>query len=1065
MRAQDHSEAGNLNDEVDLEENYFLDSPEAINQAPTDEELAGQEVDMTLLIARKEKKRVLDKDVLIIGAGISGMQAALDLGDKGYQVVLIDRTSTIGGAMVKLDKTFPTNDCSICTAAPKMVEVSRHPNITLLTYAEIVKLEGEKGDFKANVWRKSKYVDPDKCTGCDDCVPVCPVDIPNPFDHNLSMRKAIYIEFPQAVPVIYTLDFEHCIGCGSCDEVCLPNAITFLEKAEDIEVNVGSVIVATGFQVFEPDTMRQEYGYGKYENVITAMQYERLLSSFGPTSGKVKKLSDGKTPKSVAWIQCVGSRSTQKGWPYCSRVCCMYATKEASITKEANPDMEILIFYMDLRAYGKDFQQYFEHAKGLGIDFIRGRPSSVRENPDKSITIIYKNTLTGELTEKTVDILVLSTAIIPNQDNKRVAEVLGIEVDENGFFKQEDLLTAPVRSTRDGVLLAGCIQGPKDIPDSVAMASGAAAEAVWPIKDRERSVGKEVPPQKDVKGSDPRIGVFVCHCGKNIASYLDVAEATDYARSLDNVVYATHDLFICSEDVGKSMKEIIDKENLNRVVVAACSPTTHGGLFMDTLVEAGLNKYLFEFANIRNQCSWVHSHDWESATQKAKDLIRMSVTKSRLLEPLPEEEVSVIPKSLVIGGGVAGMRSALALAKMGIETYLIEKEGALGGRLRDLHTVFPSDRKASDIIGPMIKEVEEHENINLMTNTKLTDVQGFIGNFKAIVEHDGNQEDFEFGTAVIATGFNEIDLSGKYGFGKFKNVITQTDLEKILKEGKEKLETVLGAPRHIVMINCAGALNEERPYCCRIGCGVSVKNSKVLHEMYPDSKVFVVYRDMRVFGKEEEEYYSNVLKDHRVLTFRYPGGQDPEVIEEDGVLKVRFVDDIMNKDVEIEADLVVLTAETEGDPTAEDLKKLFKVPTSVGDFFVEAHAKIRPLDFATDGVYVAGSAHFPKNLTDAIAQAEGAASRAAIPIMKGRLVLQGTTANVVPELCSGCGLCVEACPFIAIELTDGKAVVNEALCKGCGVCNATCRGGAIQQKGFNDFQILSMIKSALNEVY
>jgi len=1071
MRSQDNPESGNLNEDIPLEENYFLDSPEAIVQSPTPEEMKDQAIDMTILRAEKGKGRVMDKDVLIIGAGISGMQAALDIADKGYQVILIDRTSTIGGAMVKLDKTFPTNDCSICTAAPKMVEVSRHPNITLLTYSELVKLEGEKGNFKAHVWRKSKYIDPEKCTGCGDCATICPVEIPNPFDDNLSNRKAAYIEFPQAVPIIYTIDMANCVGCGSCDRVCEPAAITFLEKAEDIEVNIGSIIVATGFEVFEPDAMRREYGFGKYKNVITAMQYERILSSFGPTAGKVKRPSDWQIPKSVAWIQCVGSRSVQKGWPYCSRVCCMYATKEASITKDANPDMDMSIFYMDVRAYGKDFQEYYDNAKKIGVNYIRGRPSSVRENPDKSINIKYKDTLTGEILEKNVDLLVLSTAIIPNRDNKRLAEILGIEVDENGFFQQADLLKSPIQSSRDGVLLAGCIQGPKDIPDSVAMASGAAAEAVWPIKDRERSVGKSLPPEKDVKGQEARIGVFVCHCGKNIANYVDVDSVTEYAKGLGNVVYTTHDLFVCSEDVGKKIKEKIEEHDLNRIVVAACSPRTHGALFMDTLTEGGLNKYLFEFANIRNQCSWVHSDDKKHATEKAKDLVRISVAKARTLEPLYEEEVGVTARSIVIGGGVAGMRAALALAKMGIDTILLEKEKELGGRLRDLHTLFPRDTNAEEYLKELIKEVEAEDEITIMTETNLKDIQGFIGNFTAVVEQGGKDKEFEFGSAVIATGFNEIDMAGQYGYGKFKNVMTQTDLEKIMRKGPDAAMKELGSPKNIVMINCAGALTEERPYCCRVGCGVSVKNAKVLKLLYPKSKVFIVYRDMRVFGKEEEEYYSNVLKEQQVLTFRYPGNKLPEVEEEDGTLKVSFYDDILNEDMIIEADLVILTAETEGDPTTDHIKQLFKVPTSVGDFFVEAHAKIRPLDFATDGVYVAGSAHFPKNLTDSIAQAEGAASRAAIPILRGKLTLEGTISSPIDANCDGCAFCIGTCPFNAITLieyqlkgdTKKTIEVNEALCKGCGCCMATCPKLGVDVRGYTMEQLKAMAAEAIEE--
>ena len=1052
---------------IPLQDDYFYDEPEEIIEKKSMPKLEITEKKVKE-IAKKGEKRVIDTDVLIVGAGISGMQAALDVGDKGYKVVIIDKTSTIGGAMVKLDKTFPTNDCSICTAAPKMVELSRHPNIELITYADVNSLDGKPGNFKVNIWRKSKYVDPDKCTGCDDCAEVCPVDVLNPFDEKLSTRKAIYIEFPQAVPIVYTIDYDNCIGCGSCDRVCEPEAISFLEKSEEIEVNAGSVIVATGFEVFEPTEMRKEYGYGKYDNVITALQFERILSSFGPTDGKVFRPSDRKKPKSIGWIQCVGSRSEQLGFPYCSRVCCMYATKEASIAKEANPDMDITIYYMDIRAYGKDFQQYYDHAKDMGVKYVRGRPSSVYESPDKSITIKYKDTLTGKIEENTVDLLVLSTAIMPNQDNKRLGKALGVEVDENGFFKQDSLLTNPIQSSRKGIFLAGCIQGPKDIPDSVSMASGAAAKAVAPIKDREKHIGKEFPPERDVSNEKPRIGVFVCHCGKNIASYLDVEKVTEETKKLPNVEFCDHMMFACSEDSCKKIKEAVQEKGLNRIIVAACSPRTHGGLFQDTLMEAGLNKYLFEMANIRNHCSWVHSDNWDAATKKAVDLVRSSVAKSRYLESLPEEEFSVYPKALIIGGGVSGMKAALALADMGIKSIILEKESKLGGRLKHLHSMFPSDTKAEDILDPMIKDVTKNKLITVMADSELDELEGYIGNYKGKVKQKGKKKEIEFGTIIVATGFKEIDLDGEYHYGKNKNILSQTELETKLKNNDLK------EPKNVVIINCAGAMDEKRPYCCRVGCGVSIKNAKLIAQKYPRSKVYLLYRDMRVFGKDEEEYYANVLKDYHVVTIRYPGDKKPEVTldkknPKDGSVTVKVYDDILNEEMTLPADLLVLTVNTEGGAETQKLKNMLKVPVDAAGFFIETHAKIKPLDFSTSGIYMCGAAHYPKNLVDAIAQAEGAASRAAIPIAQERMKGEGIVSHVIEEKCRGCGTCELACAYSAIDLVPysrdpGRLVaqVNKALCKGCGSCAAACLNSAIEQKGYDSKQINVMIAALLD---
>jgi len=1069
MPSKDYNQKRDHNQGIPLCEDYFYEEPELVlmedkNPAPK------STIQGIAQLSTRKKKRVINADVLIVGAGISGMQSALDIADKGYQVVIIDKTSTIGGSMVKLDKTFPTNDCSICTAAPKMVELARHPNIKLITYAELNKLGGKKGDFTAQIWKKSKYVDPDKCTGCGDCAEVCPVDIVSPFDEKISTRKAAYIEFPQAVPIVYTIDIEHCVGCGSCDRVCEPEAISFLEKSEEIEVHAGSVIIATGFEVFEPTELRKEYGYGKYENVLTAMQIERLLSSFGPTSGKVLRPSDYKKPKKIGWIQCVGSRSEQQGYPYCSRVCCMYATKEASIVKESNPEIDITIYYMDIRAYGKDFQQYYDHAKKLGVKYIRGRPSNIYENNDKSLTIRYRDTLSGEIKDDKVDLLVLSTSIIPAKGNKKLAEILGIEVDENGFFKQDNLLQNPVQSTKDGIYLAGCIQGPKDIPDSVSMASGAAAKAVAPIKDRARHIGREFPPEKDVSKEEPRIGVFICHCGKNIAGFLDVDKVTEGVKKLPNVAYAEHVMFACSEDTCKKIRDTIKDKKLNRIIVAACSPRTHGGLFQDTLLEAGLNKYLFEMANIRNHCSWVHSDNWDKATQKAFDLVKAAVAKVSLLEPLSEEEFSIIPKVLVIGGGVSGMKAAIALADMGVKSILIEKEKQLGGRLKHLYTMFPSDTPAKDIIDSLIKEIRKNKLINLMTEAQLVDIDGFIGNYKGTIRHKGKKKKVEFGTIVVATGFREVDLKGQYHYGTNNNILSQTELEEKIKKG-----TLKKKPKNVVIVNCAGAMDEERPYCCRIGCGVSIKNAKLISEKFPGAKIWLLYRDMRVFGKEEEEYYADVLEKQHVTVVRYPGEKKPKVIldkndPKDGPITVKVFDDILGEEMTLQADLVVLTVNTEGEVLTETLKNMLKIPADVAGFFLEAHAKIRPLDFATDGIYLCGAAHYPKNLVDSIAQSEGAASRAAIPIMQEKMKGEGQVAEVNEDLCSGCQTCEGICPYTAIEVKPRQndpehlvATVNRALCKGCGACASACPSGAIEQKGFKNKQIQVMVNALLGE--
>ena len=996
----------------------------------------------------------MKKDVLVIGGGITGVQTALDLADKGYEVVIVDRKPSIGGNMVKLDKTFPTNDCSICISAPKMVETSRHENIELLTYSEVKEVKGSAGGFDVTIWKRTKYIDPTECTGCGDCEEACPVEVPNEFDESLSSRKAIYVEYPQSVPLTYTIDYENCVGCGACERVCDAGAIQFLEKSEEYKIEVGSIVVATGFEMMEPDVWREEYGYGEHEDVVTALEYERLLSSSGPTEGTVRKPSDGKEPESVAWIQCVGSRCKQKGMPYCSRVCCMYATKEASITVGDNPDIKTYIHYMDLRAYGKDFQQYYDQAKKKGVTYLRGRPSRVYKTREGKLAIEYEDTERGEVTTNEVDMVVLSAAIVPASGNKQLADILGVKLDENGFFKSRDSLTAPMESTREGIYLAGCSQSPKDIPDSVAQGSGAAARALMPIKDRPRKGKRKKPAERDVSGEEPRIGVFVCHCGKNIANYLDVPGVAESVKNMPGVVHVDDTMFACSEDAQAKIKDAIKEHGLNRIVVAACSPRTHADLFQDTMEEMGLNRYLFEMANIRNQCSWVHSDDAERATEKAVLLTKMAVAKAARLAALQEHEIDVGDHTLVVGGGPAGMQTALSLARVGQHVTLVEREAELGGKLLRLNTLFPMDIDARELAQRLARDVMDEPNITIMTSAEVEDVEGYIGNYEITI----NGERHHFDTIVLATGFQEVDPTGWYGYDG-ERVLTQLELDEAL--ARDALEE----PETVVFINCVGAMEEERPWCCRVGCGNSLKNAKAIKERYPDADVYILYKDLRVFGKDEEEYYMEVEGEDGVIFLRYSTDDKPTVTREGDRLHVAVHDNLLDDDIEIDADYVVMAMQLQGDSSAARLKKMLKVSSDPAGFFMEAHAKLRPLEFPSEGIYLAGGAHYPKNVADMFAQADGAASKAAIPMMRGYARSEGIIAEVDSDVCSGCKMCIAVCPYGAIDFNeeDGVAEVTDVLCKGCGSCASVCPVGAITQKGYEDDQLTVMIKTALLE--
>lgn len=995
----------------------------------------------------------MKKDVLIIGGGISGVQAALDLAEKGYEVVLVDKNPSIGGNMVKLDKTFPTNDCSICISAPKMVETSRNQNITLLTYSQVKEVIGSAGGFKVKIWKRTKYVDPDVCTGCGDCEEVCPVEVPSKFEEGIADRKAIYVEYPQAVPLTYTIDYDDCVGCGACERVCDAEAIDFLDISDRIDVEVGSIILATGYEMMQPDEWREEYGYGRYDDVLTAMEFERLLSASGPTGGKVLKSSDGKPPESIAWIQCVGSRCKQKGMPYCSRVCCMYATKQASISKGERPELETAIYYMDLRAYGKEFQQYFDRAKNEGVNYYRGRPSRVYPLQDGKLAVEFEDTEKGEVKTDTVDMVVLSSAIVPSTNNKKLAEILDIELDEYGFFESNDTLTAPMDSTKPGIFLAGCAQSPKDIPDSVSQASGAASRALMPLLDRVRKGRIKREDERDVSREEARVGVFVCHCGKNIGNYLDVKDIKGSVKGVPGVVYVEDSMFACSEDAQAVIKKAIEEHRLNRLVVAACSPRTHAPLFQDTMEEVGLNKYLFEMANIRNQCSWVHSKDQKRATEKAKRLTKMAVEKARRSSALTEEEIEVGQRAIVIGGGPAGMQTALTLSRTGHKVTLVEKEAELGGKLRRLNTVFPTDMDANELANRMVHDVKDEKNIRVILSGKIENIDGYIGNYKAVI----NGEEVEADTIVIATGFAELEPEGRYGYGEDPRVMTQLEFDEALANNSiEKAEDV-------VFINCVGALEDDRPWCCRVGCGNSLKNAKEVKRRYPGSNVYILYKDMRVFGKKEEEYYMDVEGEDGVIFLRYSTGKEPAITHGEDGLEVKVHDNLLDEEIELKADIVVLAMQLVGDESTTRLKKMLKVSADPAGFYMEAHAKLRPLEFPSEGVYLAGGAHYPKNISDTLAQAEGAASKALIPMMRGYTKSEGMISVIDDERCSGCQMCISVCPYSAIEHDpkEGIAVVTDVLCKGCGSCASVCPVGAISQKGFEDDTIMAMIRAAL----
>ena len=984
--------------------------------------------------------------VLVVGGGVAGIQASLDLADSGFKVYLLDESTSIGGTMAQLDKTFPTNDCSMCILAPKLVTAGRHPNIQLITHSELEEVKGKAGNFQITILKHPRLVNIEKCTGCGLCAQNCPIEVPNEFDQNMSMRKAIYVPFPQAVPLKYVIDIENCIKCRLCEKICQAKAVDFDQQPETVKINVGSIILAPGFEEFDCH-LKTEYGYGRFLNVVSSIEFERMMNASGPFGGKIVRPFDGKIPRKIAFIQCVGSRDAQLGNNYCSAACCMYAIKEAVIVKEhsSNP-LDCTIFYMDMRCYGKEFDAYYERAQGeWGIEFVRSRVASVTEDPSTGDLFLHY-VENEEPKEEEFDMVVLSVGMQPPKNVEKLAENLGIKLNKYRFCQTDTF--SPLETSKPGIFVCGAFGGPKDIPESVAQASGAASKAMCIIAtERGKLIAeKEFPPERDVSQEEPRIGVFVCHCGTNIGSVVNVPKVVEHAKTLPNVVYAEENLYTCSQDAQKLIAEKIRQHNLNRVVVASCTPRTHEPLFRETVQEAGLNPYLFEMANIRDQCSWVHMHEHEKATEKAKDLVASMVAKARLLKPLKKPAIDVTPVGLVIGGGIAGMTAALELAKQGFEVHLVEKKKELGGHLLTMHYLLEKDDNPQEKLQAITKAVMENDKIHVYRGAEVLDVYGFVGNFKTrIKQQSGKEKEIDHGIVIVATGAVEYEPT-EYLYGKDPRIMTQHELEEQIAKGEFKAKTV-------VMIQCVGARNEERPNCSRICCGQAMKNALKIKEVSPKTEVYVLYKDIRTYGFKEDYYREAATKG--VLFVNYDDERKPRVVDEDGKLKVTFWEPVIKEEVEIGPDVVVLSAATLPNPDNKRIAEMLKVPLTKDGFFLEAHMKLRPVDFATDGVFLCGMAHWPKFIDESISQACATAARAATILSKKTLDAEGTVSHIDEDLCIGCGVCISICPYKAIAKDEnGLAKVNEVLCKGCGTCAASCPERAIMMHQFTDEQLI-----------
>jgi heterodisulfide reductase subunit A-like polyferredoxin len=932
-----------------------------------------------------------------------------------------------------------------------------------MTLSEIVRINGEKGNFEVEVLRHPRYVDMEKCIACGTCFEKCPKKVDDEYNEDLIKRKAIYVPYQQAVPLKYVIDKETCIyfkkgKCRACEKFCPTDAVNFEDQEEKLTLNVGSLIFTPGSRAFDP-SQYETYRYVENPNVLTSLEFERILSSTGPYLGHLKRPSDEKEPEKIAWLQCVGSRDLNRGdHSYCSAVCCMYAVKEAIVAKEhSDNSLDTAIFYMDMRTFGKDYELYLNKAREeYGVRFVRSRVHTIDPLSESDDLLIQYSDEDGVTHQERFDMVVLSVGLEADRETAQLCQRLGIALDAHSFASSHPF--TPVETSIPGIYASGAFTGPKDIPFSVGDASAAACAASIDLSEARGTQTKtqEIPEELDVSDEGPRIGVFVCNCGTNIGGIVDVPSVAENASTLPYVVHVDQNLFSCAQDTQEKMKEVIKEHQLNRVVVAACSPRTHEPLFQETIQACGLNKYLFEMANIRNQNSWVHSHEPASATDKAKDLVRMAVARAGLLKPLKAKRIPINKRALVIGGGISGMTAALCLADQGYEAVIVEKEPQLGGLARELtHTI--EGANIQEHVLELNDKVTHHEKIQILTESLIVGFSGFKGNFttEVMVGPGMYERKIDHGVVILATGANEYSPK-EFSYGEDHRVTTQIELGKRLEEkGADDL-------RNVVMIQCVGSRNEATPNCSRICCQNAVKNALHIKKLNPETNVYVLYRDIRTYGLMEDYYRQ--ARGQGVVFFKFHQDDPPQVESTEAGLTVTFRDRVLQHDVRIATDLLALSAGMRAEDT-EELASILKVARSQDGYFMEAHVKLRPVDMASEGIFVCGTAHGPKLISESISQAMAAASRAATFLSQPEITLSVVTADVDQEHCASCLICVRSCPYEVPRINkDGVSEIDPALCHGCGICAAECPAKVIQLNWYEDDQVMSKVDALLEGV-
>ena len=1021
---------------------------------------------------------------LVIGGGIAGMRSALDLADAGLKVFLIEQTPCLGGRVAQLGYMFPQHDCVLCrgtpdhgygctrpSISPAYIQHNQHPNIEIMTNTRVVDVAGQAGDFTVSLRQEPRYVDPERCINCGYCADVCPVSLPDAYQRGMSQRKAAYKVSTRAAPDAYVIDRgPYCDSCGKCVDACPSGAINLNESPRLLSIGVGAIILALGFKVYDPGGL-EELGYGRYPNVLHAMQYERLSSRSGPTEGVVTRPSDGRHPRSIAWLQCIGSRDQNNS--FCSSICCMYGTKEAILAKQRlEENVDCCIFMMEERAFNKEYSAYFAKARQQhGIRYIRCRVSEIHEDPATGDLILHYATPDGAIKEEHFEMVVLAAGLQPPDSARHFTEMLDLRLNEHGFCQTHKF--TPLQTTQSGVFVCGAFASPKEISETIIDASGAAAEVMRLLNDRLNTYPytrehaflsrPDLPPERDVSGEPPRVGVFVCSCGKTISQFLDLPQLVQNAAQFPGVVSAELVEFACFPETLAHIRNQIQQENLNRVVVAGCSNRTHDSLFQRTIRHSGLNPYLLELVNLRDQSSRVHKNQRRTANHKASEMVRVAVGRVNVAQPVHKKAFATQPTALIIGGGLTGMTAALAIADSGYNVNLVERSDILGGHLQRMYYVAEGNdprRLGRDLIN----RVRAHQRIETYTQTELIQHGGHVGRFWAELRttySDGTAATvrIEHGVTIIATGGYE---TRQHPWLSIPGVITQENLEETVVHHPEEI----AALKDVVMIQCVRP--EGTPeYCSRVCCTNTMKNAIRIKLFNPNCCVTVLYKNIVTYGFREQ-YYTEARR-LGVIFVRYTDEAPPEIeilgSGKNGRLQVRIRDLSLNRWLTLPADLIPLSMSIAPAQGTRDLARKLRLPLSSEGFFAEAQIKLRPMDFMREGIFLAGMAHYPKFIEESISHALAAAARAMTLLAQGTLYLGGIVAEVDPDKCVGCLTCTRVCPFAIPQVIQkegrngvgglgGAAFIDPAQCQGCGTCTGECPANAIQLVNYTDEQMM-----------